>query len=123
MANPDASSQEQRHLDTTTAHVLNLGNLIYNFSCRVEHEVGKHKIHHWPCPTHRRAASQADKTALANWRIAQPLRSIGFEQADCRGKISAPPSDSFAQHEDFGIVCKFLCKGFRRCLCEGEYSV
>ncbi len=44
---PDTSAQQNRHRDTTAAHVLDLGDLVDDSLDSIQDEISKHKIDHW----------------------------------------------------------------------------
>ena len=75
MADADAAAQQDGHLEPAAAHVLNLGDLIDDLAHGIEHEIGEHEVDDRPGAGHGRAATQADESALADRRVAQPRRA------------------------------------------------
>src|SRR5437868_4761148 len=101
VADADATPQENRHAQTSAAHVLHLRNLVDQFTERIVDEVDEHEVDHRARTSHRRAATETNKPTLGNWRVAKPLRSVLCVQT-CRGtKISTTDADSFAENKDF----------------------
>ena len=48
MANADATTEQDRHLQSPAAHILHLPNLVDDFSGTIEHEIRKHEIDNRP---------------------------------------------------------------------------
>ena len=72
MADADAASQQDGHLEPAAAHVLDLGDLIDDLAHGIEDEIGEHEVDDRPRAGHGGPAAQADETALADRRVAEP---------------------------------------------------
>ena len=118
----DAAAQQHRHREPPAAHVLHLRDLVENFAETIEHEIREHEIHDGPRPRHRRAAREADKPALANRRVAQPLRPVEVVKPRGRVEIPAAFSDALAEHEDARIRRHLRCERLVRGLHESQLA-
>ena len=100
VSDADAAAQQDRHPQPPAAHVLHLRDLVDEFAERVVEKIHEHEINHRPRARHRRAATETDKTALANRRVAQTLRSVFREQSGGRPKIPPAHANALAENKD-----------------------
>ncbi len=119
----DAAAQQNRHGNASARHVAHLGDLIENLAERIEEKIGEHEIDYRARAGHGGAASQADEAALADRRIAQPLRTVQSEQSFGRLEVAAALADAFAEYENCWISGHFLRQRFMRRLHEGDLAL
>ena len=112
VTDPNAASQQNGHLESAAAHVLDFGNLIHDFANRVEHEIGKHEINHGARSRHACPASQPDKSPLANRCIAQSCGTINVVKSRRGLKVTSPDANPFSHYEDIRIFCHLFGEGF-----------
>ena len=129
MADADATSEQDWHPESPTAHVLHLGDLIDNLAHGIEDEIGEHEIDDGARTGHGGATPESDKTALADRCVAEPDGAVQVIKPGRRLEVAAAYADPFAQNEDRWIACHLFsqtveCRlhvgdfarcGFRRC--------
>ena len=118
VANADAASQQDRHLEPAAAHVLHFCDLIENLANSIKREVGEHEVDHGSSAGHGSAGGHADEPSLADRRVAEPDRSITVEQTGRRREVTTALADSLTHHEDTGVLFHLQRKSFKRGLHE-----
>src|SRR6201747_2651231 len=114
MANADATTEQDRHLQSPAAHILHLPNLVDDFSGAIKHEIRKHEIDNRPGAAHRGATGQAYETAFANRRVTQALRAVDLIKPESAREISPSFADSFAQDKNFRVLRHFSRQNLQR---------
>ena len=100
VADADAAAEQDRHLEPAAAHVLDLGDLVDDLADGVEDEIGEHEVDHRPRAGHGRAAAEADESALADRRVAEPDRAVSVDKPGGCVEVAAALADPLAHHED-----------------------
>ena len=110
MADTNTTSQQDRHLQATAAHVLHFGNLVDDFTDRIEYEIGEHEIDNGSRSRHPRSASQSDESSFADRCVTESFGAVKIEQACCGFEVTAANTDPFPHHEDPGIRFHLFCE-------------
>ena len=119
----DTAPKQDRHLQSATAHVLHLGNLVHQFADGVQDEVAEHEVDHRSAAGHGGAASQSHETAFTDRRVDQPGGSVDVEQPGGGVEVSAAGPDAFAHHEDSRVAFHLDGQRLVSRLNEGQLSV
>ena len=112
VADSDAAPQQDRHLDPSRRHVLNLGDLVDDLADAVEAEVGEHEINHWSRAGHGRPSRESGESSLGDRRVAEPDRAVQVEEARCGHEVPAALADPLAKHKDAGVAFHGVGQGF-----------
>ncbi len=120
VADTSTAAQQDGHLQTPAAHVLDFGDLIDDLAKRVVDEVDEHEVDHGPCAGHARAAGQANKAPFTDGRVTKSLGAVFVEQPLRRGEVSTPFADSLPHDKNRGVGGHCVIERFERRGDEGE---
>src|SRR5262245_15082636 len=118
----DAAAQEHRLPQASTTHVANLGDLIHHLTKCIVDEVDEHEVDNRAGAGHGGTAGESDEAALANWCVAETLRSVFGKQAGGGAKVAAAHADAFAEHEDLRMSGHFSIERLEGGADQGEFT-